>query len=82
MGFQQRPEMLPQALCCPEHRVELRQSWPRRWLTLVHRPCDLVEIPAEGGELLDGLLEERVLRIWERRCAPKMRSGEVGQISR
>src|ERR1700751_2320344 len=74
--------MIPQGLRQLQHRSDLRAprgSWP---VTLVHRARDLIEIPTEGSELLHGLLEKRVFRLWKRRSAAQVAPGEIGEVRR
>src|SRR5215471_20942050 len=82
VSVQQPDEMGPQGLGQLEHRSDLRApggGWP---ITLIHRACDLIEIPPDGSELLHGLLEKRVFRLWERRSAAQVAPGEIGKVGR
>ena len=74
--------MIPQRLRHLQQRSDLRAPRTSRPATLVRRARDLIEIPTDGRELLHGLLEKRVFRLWDRRSAAQVAPGEIGKVGR
>src|SRR5258708_26573152 len=72
--------VLAQRLTDFEHRPKLLPHRTRCFAAFVHRPCDLVDIPADGGELSDAALERQELLLRQRHQRAQMRTGEHGYI--
>ena len=63
VGFEQPLEMVPEALCDPQHSEYVRRSRQGCSAALVCRASNLVEIPANGPELCNASLECRELLL-------------------
>ena len=63
VGFEQPFEMVPEALCDPQHSEYVRRSRQGCSAALVCRASNLVEIPANGPELCNASLECRELLL-------------------